>query len=143
MFACLTASCVVRFGDRTSYRYRKQAFTLHLMFSCLNKNLFLCSLVFQNNLFLCSSVFPKTMFFCSLVSQKKHVLIMDQKPCSSVLLSLKKNMFLCSSVFPKTMFFCPPTALNFYQVAHNRIAHKQSLSCQSQVVVAQLYSAVA
>ena len=85
--------------------------------------MFFCSFVFQNNLFLCSYVFKKT--------------------CPYVLLSLKKIMFLCSSVFPKTMFFCPPTALNFYQVAHNRIAHKQSLSCQSQVVVAQLYSAVA
>ena len=92
-----------------------------LLFSCLNKNLFLC---LQKNMFLCSYVFKKTMFLCSLVSQKKHVLL-----------------FSCLS--KKNMFFCPPTALNFYQVAHNRIAHKQSLSRQSQVIVAQLYSAVA
>ena len=91
-----------------------------LLFSCLNKNLFLC---LQNNLFFCSYVFKKNMFLCSLVSQKKHVLL-----------------FSCLS--KKNMFFCPPTALNFYQVAHNRIAHKQSLSCQSQVIVAQLDSAV-
>ena len=72
------------------------------------------------------------MFLCL---QKNHVLMfscLSKKTCSSVLMSFKKNMF-----------FCPPTALNFYQVAHNRIAHKQSLSCQSQVIVAQLYSAVA
>ena len=95
-----------------------------LLFSCLNKNLFFCSLVFQNNLFFCSYVFKKTMFLCSLVSQKKHVLL-----------------FSCLS--KKNMFFCPPTALNFYQVAHNRIAHKQPLSRQPQVVVAQFDSAVA
>ena len=145
MFVCLTASCVVRFGDRTSYRYRKQAFTLHLMFSCslvLIKTCsyvplsfkITCSYVLMSSKKTCSYVFPKTMFFCSLVSQKKHVL-----------------MFFCLSKKHVLMFFClspkpvllSPTALNFYQVAHNRIAHKQPLSRQPQVVVAQLYSAVA
>ena len=72
------------------------------------------------------------MFLCL---PKNHVLLFS---CLS-----KKNMFLCSSVFPQNMFLCLPTALNFYQVAHNRIAHKQSLSRQSQVIVAQFYSAVA
>ena len=111
MFVCLTASCVVRFGDRTSYRYRKQAFTLHLMFSC--------SLVLIKT---CSYVFKKT--------------------CSYVLMSSKKHVLLFSCLSKKNMFFCPPTALNFYQVAHNRIAHKEAFSCQSQVVVVQLDSAV-
>ena len=57
------------------------------------------------------------------MSSKKHVL-----------------MFFCLS---KKHVLMSPTALNFYQVAHNRIAHKQPLSRQSQVIVAQLYSAVA
>ena len=90
-----------------------------------------------------SSQKPCSFVLLSLKKPCSFVLLSLKKPCSSVLLSLKKTMFLCSYVFPKTMFFCPPTALNFYQVAHNRIAHKQPLSCQSQVVVAQLYSAVA
>ena len=156
MFVCLTASCVVRFGDRTSYRYRKQAFTLHLMFSCslvLIKTCsyvplsfkITCSYVLMSSKKTCSYVFPKTMFFCSLVSQKKHVLMFF---CLS-----KKTvpLFFCLSKKHVLMFFCLSpkpvllslTALNFYQVAHNRIAHKQPLSRQPQVVVAQLYSAVA
>ena len=70
------AACVVRFGDRTSYRYRKQrvlgktkphvlvsrkqAFTLHLMFSYSPVLIKTCSYVFKN-MFFCSLVFQKTM----------------------------------------------------------------------------------
>ena len=45
------------------------------MFLCLQITMFSCSYVFKKNMFLCSYVF--------------------KKPCSHVLMSLKKNMFLC------------------------------------------------
>ena len=83
-------ACVVRFGDRTSYRYLclKKTCSLVLMSSKKHVLLFSC---LQKNMFSCSHVLKKT---CSLVlmSSKKHVILFS---------CLKKNMFSCPHVFKK------------------------------------------
>ena len=98
-------ACVVRFGDRTSYRYfcLKKTCSLVLMSSKKHVLLFSC---LKKNMFSCSHVLKKT---CSLVlmSSKKTcylVLMSSKKTCSHVLMSscLKnKNMFSCSHVLKK------------------------------------------
>ena len=81
MYLLSNVTCVVRFGDRTSYRYRKQR--------------------------VLGKAQPNLMFSCSLVLiiTCSSVLLSFKKTCSHVLMSLKKNMSLCSSVF-KHPFSC-------------------------------------
>ena len=96
-------ACVVRFGDRTSYRYfcLKKTCSLVLMsskkhvllFSCLKKNMFSCSHVLKKTCSLVLMSSKKNMLSCSHVFKKKHVLM------SSCLKN--KNMFSCSHVFKK------------------------------------------
>ena len=78
------------------------------------------------------------------MSSKKHVLMffcLSKKTVPLFFCLSKKHVLMFFCLSPKPVFLSP-TALNFYQVAHNRIAHKEAFSCQSQVVVAQFNSAV-